>query len=162
MSEETNTVQEEASAPAYTEPVIGGGDYVITDVKQPKDEQALLDLLAACPHSWQGDEGFKQWCEKVYGAGAASAPPSVPPAAPVIASINPANVNAGTTGFILYVTGSGFSDGAVVTASGADQGTMLGASAALDDALVAAAGTVPVQVRNADGTLSNSVDLTVA
>jgi hypothetical protein len=115
-------------------------------------------LLAACPHSWQGDEGFKQWCEKVYGAGAASGTP----AQPVIASINPANVNAGTTGFILYVTGSGFSDGAVVTAAGTDQATTLGASASLDDTLLAAAGTVAVQVRNADGTLSNSVDLTVA
>jgi len=153
MSEETDTVHEET--PAYTEPAIGGGDYVITDVKQPKDQQALVDLMASCPNSWQGDEGFKQWCEKVYGAGAAS----VTPPAPVIASISPTGVTAATTGFILYVSGTGFVD-AVVIAAGADQSTT--ASAAIDDAIIAAAGTVEVQVRNADGQLSNSVELTVS
>ena len=163
MSEETiqEEAHDEAPAPSYTEPTIGGADYVITDVKQPKDQQAFLDLMAACPNSWQGDEGFKQWCEKVYGAGAASVTPPAPPA-PVISAINPPDVVAGTTGFILYVSGTGFSEGAVVTVSDTDQGTTLGASATVDAAMIGSAGTVPVQVRNADGALSNSVDLTVS
>lgn len=149
MSEET-----------YTEPAIGGSDITIKDVKHPKDQQALVDLMAACPHSWQGDEGFKQWCEKVYAGGAASVTPPAPPA-PVISSINPASVTAGATGVTVAVVGTGFSDGAVVTAAGEDQETLLGASAKIADSVLAAAGTVAVQVRNADGTLSNSLDLTV-
>lgn len=147
--------------PAYTEPAIGGSDITIKDVKQPKDQQALLDLMAACPNSWQGDEGFKQWCEQVYAGGAASVTPPAPPA-PVISSINPASVTAGATGVTVTVVGTGFSDGAVVTVGGADEATTIGASATVADATVAAAGTVSVQVRNADGQLSNSVDLTVS
>jgi len=134
----------------------------IIDVKQPKmTDQELLDLMAACPNSWAGDEGFKQWCEKVYGAGAGSVTPPAP-VAPVISSINPSSVTAGATGVTLTVAGTGFSDGAVVTVGGTDETTTLGANASVTDATIAVAGTVPVQVRNADGQLSNTIDLAVS
>jgi len=160
-SRKKKRMSETQTAPVVSAPVLGGEEMSVTDGKQQQQtDQALLDLMAACPNSWQGDHGFQQWCEKVYGAGASSVTPA-PPAAPVISSINPATVTAGTTGLVLTVAGTGFSDGAIVTAAGNDEATTLGASATISDAAIATAGTVPVQVRNADGTLSNSVDLTV-
>ena len=144
-----------------TAPLLAGDEMAIATAVQPQAaDQALIDLMAACPNSWQGDIGFKNWCEQVYGAGASSVTPPAP-AAPVINSINPATVAAGATGLTLVVVGTGFSDSAVVTAGGNDQATTLGASATIADATVASAGTVAIQVRNADGQLSNTIDLTV-
>lgn len=141
-------------------PILSGEHSPVTDATQPAPagySQELINLMASCPHSWQGDEGFMQWCKKVYSAGAAPAPPAL-----AISALDPATLTAGATNVKLTVAATGLSEGAIVVAGGQDQTTTLGASAYLADALVAAAGTVAVQVRNADGTLSNTLELTVS
>lgn len=60
----------------------------VTDAKQKEQpvvieaDQALIDLFAQCPHSWQGDAGFQNWCKLVYDHGVASVPPTEPPVEP--------------------------------------------------------------------------------
>ena len=144
-----------------TAPVLGGKDAEITDPRpSERDQQAMLDLMASCPHSWQGDYGFYLWCQQVFAAGADSAPQT--PAAPVISAISPTEVQAGTTGFRIGIAGTGLGEGAVVTVAAQDQATTVGARASVDPSAITAPGSVAVAVRNADGALSNTIDLTVS
>jgi len=87
MSEEqTQTQTQEGQSQSQTQaPVLAGTEMEVTDAKQ-KDQpvvieadQALIDLFAQCPHSWQGDAGFQNWAKLVYDHGVASVPPVEPP-----------------------------------------------------------------------------------
>jgi hypothetical protein len=86
-------------------------------------------------------------------------------AAQVISAISPSTTAAGSAGFVLTVTGSGFDQGAVVELDGQSLETIPSSSSVLKALVVASdvatAGTLPVTVVNGDGSISNAVPLTV-
>lgn len=85
---------------------------------------------------------------------------------PVIESLSPAVVIAGSPAFLLTVQGTGFVSGATIRLAGVALATTFLGSAALSAevprAAVANAGQFSVIVANPDGTLSNQQNLTVA
>ncbi|HEY2994770.1 MAG TPA: PA14 domain-containing protein [Methylomirabilota bacterium] len=84
---------------------------------------------------------------------------------PRITALTPSSGAAGGPGFTLTVTGSGFVSGSTVNWNGASRprtflsATQLTASIAAGD--IAAAGSVPVTVRNPDGSTSNTATFTI-
>jgi len=87
MSEEQSQVQsQETQSQSQTQaPVLAGQEMEVTDATHKtgpvviEASQELIDLMAQCPHSWQGDAGFQNWCKLVYDHGVASVPPPVEP-----------------------------------------------------------------------------------
>ncbi|MBS1831858.1 MAG: hypothetical protein JST65_04050, partial [Acidobacteria bacterium] len=83
-----------------------------------------------------------------------------------ITSVNPATlVRGGTTNQTIGVGGVGFANGAVVLLGGNELATTFNSATSLTavvpPALLSAAGTVPVAVRNANGNVSNSLNVRV-
>lgn len=85
--------------------------------------------------------------------------------APVVSSIQPSSVDAGSGGFTLNVTGSHFVNGAVVRWNGADRPTTFISStqlaATISAADASASGTVPITIANPEG-VSDAVTFTIA
>jgi len=122
-------------------------------------DQALIDLLAACPTSWQGDQGFQNWCAAL--AEMASAPAS----APVISSITPDTVAAGAPDTAITVAGTSFVEGAVVASGAGDLATTFTSATSLSATIPAAelanAATLNITVRNPDNQVSGPATFTV-
>jgi subtilase family serine protease len=82
-----------------------------------------------------------------------------------IASLSPASVTAGGSAFALTVSGSGFATGAHIYWAGSPVTTTFVSStkltAAISASLIASAGTPPVAVSNADGTMSASKSFSI-
>ena len=87
------------------------------------------------------------------------------PSSPEVSALAPQTVTAGSPGFTLQVTGSGFVSGATVRWNGADRSTTFGSATQLQAVIPAAdlvtPGTVPVTVGNPDAVVSNSMNVTV-
>jgi IPT/TIG domain-containing protein len=120
-------------------------------------DQTLIDLLAACPNSWQGDYGFQNWVKTVYQA--------TPPPAPAITVLSPATGPANTD-ITVNITGTGFDSRATVnigTAFGLipSSVTPTDLSVLVQAVNIAQAGTLAMSVTNGDGQVSNSLDFTV-
>ncbi|CAN5484457.1 hypothetical protein BH10ACI4_BH10ACI4_09170 [soil metagenome] len=93
--------------------------------------------------------------------------PSAPTtAAPVVSSVSPATVTAGSANFTLTVTGSGFVSGSAVQWNGNGRTTTYVSATQITAAIpasdVAAAGTAQVIVANPDGQKSSAASLTVS
>jgi hypothetical protein len=99
------------------------------------------------------------------GAVSGTVPFSVIALAPVISAISPTSVPAGSSAFVLTVTGVNYLSGAQVSFGGTTLSATLVNSTTLTTTvpanLVATPGQVNVQVVNPGGTLSNSVPFTV-
>ncbi|BDC52825.1 hypothetical protein F183_A51400 [Bryobacterales bacterium F-183] len=83
-----------------------------------------------------------------------------------LTSVNPTTlVRGGTTNLSIGVSGTGFANGAVVLLGGNELATTFNSATSLTavvpPALLSAAGTVPVAVRNADGAVSNALNIRV-
>jgi len=124
------------------------------------DEELKL-LLASCPHSWQGDQGFQNWCKALIDAAGAS----TPVAAPVINSLNPDSgpANADIT---VAISGTGFDAGATVDVAGTTLipeagGTATDLSVLIPSAVIPTAGSVQVALKNGDAQWSNALPFTV-
>jgi hypothetical protein len=85
-------------------------------------------------------------------------------APPVVTALEPDTAELGAPSFTLHVIGTGFDAASVIVFAGQDEPTTL-----IDDTVVTTgvdmtvwlgADTLPVLVRNGDGTLSNAVDFT--
>jgi hypothetical protein len=112
------------------------------------------------PTRWQGDPDLILAIGVVayrYKSGSGVTTPAITTIAPTSTGKNAA--------FTLTVNGTNFDANAVVMLSGVDQPpaslspTQLTAS--ISAATIKTAGSYPIQVRNADGTISNTVTLTV-
>jgi uncharacterized protein (TIGR03437 family) len=83
-----------------------------------------------------------------------------------LASISPSSVTAGSPGFTLVATGSGFVSGSVIEWNGGPIGTTFVSSTQLTGqvpaGLVGTAGTAVVQVANPSASLSNSLVFTIS
>lgn len=90
---------------------------------------------------------------------------SVTAGSPVISSLSPPSIAAGSAGFILTVNGSSFVTSSVVTFGGSDLSTTLvnagQLTALVPSVQVANAASVPVQVRNPGNVLSNTTNFSV-
>jgi IPT/TIG domain len=112
------------------------------------------------PARWQGDPDFIIAVSVVayrYKTGSGVTTPSITTIAP---TSTPKNV-----AFTLTVNGTNFDPNAVVMLSGIDQppasSTPTQLTASISAATIKTAGTYPIQVRNANGTISGTVNLTV-
>jgi uncharacterized protein (TIGR03437 family) len=90
-----------------------------------------------------------------------------PPSTATLASISPSSVPAGSPGFTLNATGTGFVTGSVMQWNGGPVATSFVSSTQLTaqipaDLAAAAAGTATVQVVNPSAALSNSLRFTIA
>jgi uncharacterized protein (TIGR03437 family) len=88
------------------------------------------------------------------------------PSAAVVAAVSPSSVAAGSPGFTLTVTGTGFVSGSVVQWNGAPVTTSFVSptqlTAQIPASLVATFGTATVRVVNPSAVLSNSLTFTIA
>jgi hypothetical protein len=112
------------------------------------------------PARWQGDPDFIVSVAVVasrYKTGSGVTTPAITTIAP---TSTPKNV-----AFTLTVNGTNFDANAIVMLSGIDQPmatlTPTQLTATISAATIKTAGTYPVQVRNANGTISGTVNLTV-
>jgi IPT/TIG domain len=112
------------------------------------------------PTRWQGDPNFIVSVAVVasrYKTGSGVTTPAITTIAPTSTAKNVA--------FTLTVNGSNFDANAIVILSGIDQPmatlTPTQLTASISAATIKTAGTYPIQVRNANGTISNTVNLTV-
>jgi hypothetical protein len=87
-------------------------------------------------------------------------------ARPAVASVDPAEVPAGSTAQKITVSGSGFVDGSSVNLNDVAQDTTFGSptqlTAQIDDALLAAPATLKLKVVNEEGSESPPIDFTVS
>ena len=92
-------------------------------------------------------------------------PPTSSSASATVGYLDPVVVQAGGAGFSLQVYGSGFTSGAVVQWNGSARTTVFDDSAKLTATITAAdiaiSGTIPVTVKNSDGTVSPSFFIAV-
>jgi hypothetical protein len=112
------------------------------------------------PSRWQGDPDFIVAVAVVasrYKTGSGVTTPAITTIAPTSTPKNAA--------FTLTVNGTNFDANAIVMLSGIDQPmatlTPTQLTATISAATIKTAGTYPIQVRNANGTISNTVNLTV-
>lgn len=87
------------------------------------------------------------------------------PAPPVIDYLNPASMVVGSNDTPLHVLGSGFTAESVIVFNGGDEPTTFYSAAQVmtivKPSTASGAVTVPIQVRNSDGQISNSVDFSL-
>jgi uncharacterized protein (TIGR03437 family) len=116
------------------------------------------ELSAAVPHSSIAAPGTA--LVSVFSNGATSNAVSflIGPPYPVITSLNPASVTAGTSGFSLTVNGTGFVPGATVWMGSTLETAYVSSTqliASVPASVVASPGTTLVQVQNPGGVVSN-------
>ena len=84
---------------------------------------------------------------------------------PTVMSLSPSYATAGSTAFTLTVNGSNFVSGAKVRWNGSDRVTTFVSATQLQASIlaadIAATGTIPVTVRNPDGSVSNTMSFDV-
>jgi hypothetical protein len=121
---------------------------------------AWNQLKHTFPEEWQGDTAFVAAAANVayrYKGGAPSAAPNVTAIAPTTTVHNVA--------FTLTITGTGFDASPTVLVGGLAQivtaATLTSLTVTVRAGAIPVAGAVNVQVRNADGQLSNTTPLTV-
>jgi hypothetical protein len=124
------------------------------------DEELKL-LLASCPHSWQGDQGFQNWCKALLDLAGGS----TPAAAPTITSLTP-DTGLANADITVAISGTGFDAGATVDVAGTTLSPELGATATalsvlIPSAVISSAGSVQVAVQNPDAQWSNALPFTV-
>jgi hypothetical protein len=124
-------------------------------------DEELKNLLASCPNSWRGDQGFQNWCKSLVDLAGSN----TPAAAPVITSLTPDTATAGAADTPLAIAGTGFVEGSTVATGAGDLATTFTSAtelgATIPAAELAAAGTLNLTVRNPDTQTSAAAPFTV-
>ena len=129
---------------------------------EPRTDPKFVNLMYACPTSYQGDQGFRDWLKAFYNL----AYEGLDPDWPVVTSVTPNTVTAGAPDTAITVAGLAFQNGAVVTAGTTDLATTFtnanSLGATIPTALLALAGTLNIGVRNPDEHYSTTLPFTVS
>ena len=109
---------------------------------------------------------FPVWVTNPDGTSSGAVLFTVISSKPVITSLTPNSISAGSTGFNLIVNGNYFRSGATVSFAGVNVTTTFGSgtqlTAAIPGSLLKIAGTVPVVVTNPDGAASDPANFIIS